>query len=56
MFELVPSEYMRAYFKEIGFEFMDFQKATLIWNAYNMTWKENYQGFKNWRKTQMMKS
>lgn len=33
MFELVPSKYMRDFYKEIGFEFTDFQKATLIWNA-----------------------
>lgn len=33
MFELVPSQFMRDYFKEINFEFTDFQKATLIWNA-----------------------
>lgn len=33
MFELVPSQWMRAYFEEIGFVFTDFQKATLIWNA-----------------------
>ena len=30
MYELVPSEYMRTYFKEIGFEFMDFQKKKQI--------------------------
>lgn len=40
MFELVPSEAMRAYFKEIGFEFTDSQKATLIYNAPNRTKKE----------------
>lgn len=33
MFELVPSTDMRDFYKEIGFEFTDFQKATLIWNA-----------------------
>lgn len=33
MFELVPSTYMRDFYTEIGFEFTDFQKATLIWNA-----------------------
>lgn len=33
MFELVPSKYARDFYKEIGFEFTDFQKATLIWNA-----------------------
>ena len=33
MFELVPSTYMRDFYIEIGFEFTDFQKATLIWNA-----------------------
>ena len=40
MFELVPSACMRAYFKELHFEFTDFQKATLIWNAPNKSWKE----------------
>lgn len=33
MFELVPSLLMRGYYEEIGFEFTDRQKATLIWNA-----------------------
>lgn len=33
MFELVPSNYMRDIFQEQKFEFTDFQKATLIWNA-----------------------
>ena len=40
MFELVPSKYMRDFYKEIGFEFTDFQKATLIWNAPNKTRQE----------------
>ncbi len=40
MFELVPSACMRAYFEELHFEFTDFQKATLIWNAPNKSWKE----------------
>ena len=40
MFELVPSEYMREYFKAVGFEFTDFQKATLIWNAPKKSWEE----------------
>ena len=40
MFELVPSTYMRDFYKEIGFEFTDFQKATLIWNAPNKTRQE----------------
>ena len=46
MFELIPSEYMREYFKEIGFEFTDFQKATLIWNAAGKTWKERINALK----------
>lgn len=33
MFEIVPSQVMRQFYDEIGFEFTDFQKATLIWNA-----------------------
>lgn len=40
MFELVPSKYMREYFKKVGFEFSDFQKATLIWNAREKTREE----------------
>lgn len=40
MFELVPSKCMRDYFKKVGFEFSDFQKATLIWNARGKTWNE----------------
>ena len=40
MYELVPSDYMRSYLKEIGFEFTDFQKATLIWNTFEKTWRE----------------
>lgn len=40
MFDLVPSKYMRKFYKESGFEFTDFQKATLIWNAPDRTWKE----------------
>ncbi len=40
MFELVPSKYMREYFKKVGFKFSDFQKATLIWNARGKTWDE----------------
>lgn len=40
MFELVPSEYMRNYFKKVGFTFTDFQKATLIWNMPGKLWKE----------------
>lgn len=33
MFELIPSKQVRDYMDEIGFEFTDHQKATLIWNA-----------------------
>lgn len=40
MFELVPSQLMRDFYNEIGFEFTDFQNATLIWNAPNKTRKE----------------
>lgn len=40
MIELVSSKQMREYYKRIGFEFSDFQKATLIWNASNYTRKE----------------
>lgn len=40
MFELVPSDYMRAYFQKVGFTFTDFQKATLIWNMPEKLWEE----------------
>lgn len=40
MFELVPSQQMRDFYNEISFEFTDFQKATLIWNAPKKNWKE----------------
>ncbi len=40
MFELVPSHFMKDYFSEVGFEFSDFQKATLIWNALGKTRSE----------------
>lgn len=32
MFELIPSQYMRSLFDDLGFELTDFNKATLIWN------------------------
>lgn len=40
MFELVPSDYMREYFKKANFTFTDFQKATLIWNMPEKLWEE----------------
>lgn len=40
MFELIPSKTMRQILKEDGFEFSDFQKATLIWNASYVTREE----------------
>lgn len=40
MFELVPSQLMRDFYNEISFEFTDFQKATLIWNAPEKTRRE----------------
>lgn len=40
MFELVPSYFMKDYFREVGFEFSDFQKATLIWNSIGKTRSE----------------
>ena len=36
-FELVPSQFMRNFYNEIGFQFTDFQKATLIWNTHGKT-------------------
>ena len=41
MFELVLSGYMRDFFNRTGFEFTDFQKATLIWNAPYKEWRES---------------
>ncbi len=35
MFELVPSKHMRQVFAQNGFVLLDFDKATLIWNANN---------------------
>lgn len=40
MFELVPSKYMRTILEKEGFEFTDFQKAVLIWNAPGRSWEE----------------
>lgn len=40
MFELVPSKWMKELFKEVGFEFTDSQKATIIWNMENRTLEE----------------
>lgn len=36
--EIVPSRWMREYLKDKK-EFSDWEKATLIWNAPNVTWK-----------------
>lgn len=46
MFELVPSQFMRQFYKEAGFEFTDFQKATLIWNAPEKTRQERLDALK----------
>ena len=46
MFELVPSKYMREFYKEMGVVFTDFQKATLIWNAPGKTRQEILDGLK----------
>lgn len=46
MFELVPSKYMREFYKETGVVFTDFQKATLIWNAPGKTRQEILDGLK----------
>lgn len=39
MIEIVPSNWMRKYLKDKKV-FTDWEKATLIWNAPNVTWKE----------------
>lgn len=39
MIEIVPSNWMREYLKNKK-EFTDWEKATLIWNAPNATWRE----------------
>lgn len=46
MFELVPSKDMRDYFKSVHFEFSDFEKATLIWNAPKKTRNERLEALK----------
>lgn len=46
MFELVPSKRMREFFKEVGFEFTDSQKATIIWNMENRTLEEKLDALK----------
>ncbi len=40
MVDLIPSAYMKKLFRKKGFEFNDWQKATLIWNAPDKTWLE----------------
>lgn len=37
MIDLIPSKQVRDYIAEIGFEFDDYEKATLIWNAVGYT-------------------
>lgn len=39
MIEIIPSKWMREYLKDKKV-FTDWEKATLIWNAPNVTWKE----------------
>lgn len=46
MFELIPSKYMRNYFKSSNFKFTDFQKATLIWNMSMKTLNEKMAALK----------
>ena len=40
MLEIIDSNYTRNKYEEIGFQLMDFQKATLIWNKPNITRQE----------------
>ena len=46
MFELVPSEYLRAIWKDNHFELSDFNKATLIWNMYGKNQDEKLSALK----------
>ena len=51
MFELIPSETMRQFYKDTGFKFTDFQRATLIWNAPNVTRAERLDALKELAET-----
>lgn len=46
MIDIIPSKQMKAYYEDIGFEFSDFQKATLIWNSPKHTRKERLDSLK----------
>lgn len=46
MFELIPSDHMKNLFEKKGFQFSDFQKATLIWNMPNQTWERKIAALK----------
>ena len=46
MFDLIPSNYMRELFEEVGFELADFNKATLIWNIKGKTHAERVKALK----------
>lgn len=37
MFELIPSQYVRSLFENLGFKLTDFNKATIIWNMCGKT-------------------
>lgn len=40
MVEIVPSKWMREYFKRVGWELSDFQKATMIWFVLPLRWRD----------------
>lgn len=40
MNKYIESKYVRERYAEIGFELTDFQKATIIWNKYSLTYNE----------------
>ena len=46
MIDIIPSKQMRKYYENVGFEFSDFQKATLIWNSPNHTRKDRLDSLK----------
>lgn len=46
MFELILSDYMKDLFERKGFQFSDFQKATLIWNMPNQIWERKIAALK----------
>lgn len=46
MIELIPANEMKNYLQEINHEFNDWEKATMIFHAFNATFSEKMQSFK----------